>query len=112
MSRNLQMLQYTADILEVTGRLKEWCSKSWNADLDSFTKAIMRIGYYVNSMQLESHSFDTIISRMRSERNNALIRIQELEKKLDQYEPNIEMEKQFDDECDQIKKELEQNTQK
>ncbi len=105
MSRNLQMLQYTADILEVTGRLKEWCSKSSNADLDSFTKAIMRIGYYVNSMQLESHSFDTIISRMRSERNNALIRIQKLEEKLEQYEPTSEIDQKFENE-------LKENTQK
>ncbi len=99
------MLQYTADILEVTGRLKEWCSKSSNADLDSFTKAIMRIGYYVNSMQLESHSFDTIISRMRSERNNALIRIQKLEEKLEQYEPTSEIDQKFENE-------LKENTQK
>lgn len=99
------MLQYTADILEVTGRLKEWCSKSSNADLDSFTKAIMRIGYYVNSMQLESHSFDTIISRMRSERNNALIRIQKLEKKLEEYEPTSEIDQKFENE-------LKENTQK
>lgn len=101
MKRDLNSLQYDADILEVMARLKQWRNDSSNPDLLKFTDAMLRITFYVNSLQLERHSFDRIISEMRSQRNDALIRIQKLEEKLEEYEPTSEIDQKFENEKSQ-----------
>jgi hypothetical protein len=98
LKRDLNGLQYDSDILEVIGRLKEWRKNSDNPDLLKFTDAMLRITFYVNSLQLEKYSFDRIISEMRSQRNDALIRIQKLEEKLEEYEPTSEIDQKFENE--------------
>ena len=96
MNRDLMALQYNADVLEVMETLKKWRVNSSNPELKKFTDAMININFFVNALQLERKSFDRIINDMRSQRNDALIRIQKLEEKLEEYEPTSEIDKRFE----------------
>lgn len=84
MTRDLLLLQYNADIVQVLEILKKWRTNSKNPELVQFTDAMLRINKYVNAMQLERTSFDRIISEQRADKLRAIDRATRAENELNE----------------------------
>src|SRR5210317_1879741 len=64
-------------------KLLEWSeSKPANKDLKNSLKATREIGMYVNQLQTENHLYLKRISLLRSEKNQAILKVRELREEI------------------------------
>ena len=83
--RDLNFLQYSADIYEVLNICKAWRDKlngKENKELDKLWKAMINISVYVNALRLERESFDNILTEQREAVLRAVQRARKAEKEV------------------------------
>lgn len=87
--RDLNKLQYLADIEDSIGLVLGWQKKRDSKELKRLSDNLMRISFYVNSLELERFSFDKIISESISDKTRAVERARLADEKIQQLEQQI-----------------------
>jgi hypothetical protein len=88
----LKDMEYLTDIEMLSTLILDQCKKKETPTLKEMSKAIARIFFYVNSLQVDRKMYDKAMSQYRSEKNNAImrarksdVRIKELEEELKKW---------------------------
>lgn len=87
---NLHDLEYSNDVLLVTGLLKKWSeAKPDNKELSECVKAFMNCVFYTNRLSMDKWAFDKIISDARDEKNRAILRARSAEEEINKLRKQL-----------------------
>ncbi len=88
----LKDMEYLTDIDMLSTLILDQCKKKETPTLTEMSKAIARIFFYVNSLQVDRRMYDKAMSQYREDRNRAILssrksdaRIKELEEELKKW---------------------------
>lgn len=85
--QNLKDLEHYANMLELVGVVKKWNkAKPDNPDLKKVINCIANITMYIATLQNDLAKHKMAMSDYRYEKNKALLELQELTKKNNEYE--------------------------
>jgi len=82
-------LQALADQTAIGEQLKKWGENSDSEELKLMTEAFIRTFFYINSMELERHSFERICGEFRIAKQNAVLRARKAEEKVNGLETEL-----------------------
>ena len=85
----LKDMEYLTDIEMLSTLILDQCKKKETKTLTAMSKAIARIFFYVNSLQQDRKMYDKAMSQYREDKNRAVIRAREAEKKVEQLEAEL-----------------------
>jgi len=89
--RDYKELQYTADILAALDLVKKWSEKSSNKEIETMTKHIMNIAFYVNGLNIERKGYDMVVDEQHKVVRQRDLKIRELEERIRELELNLKM---------------------
>ena len=86
MKRNLLHLQALADQQYLVEIFRKWSEASDNKELAMAVESFARLTVYINSLEQEAYTFDTILDGMQKEKNDALLQLKDLNKLKDRLQ--------------------------
>ena len=87
--RDLNKLQYLADIEDSMTMVLGWQKTRDSKELKKLSDNLMRISFYVNSLELERFSYDKIITEFRHDKLRAVERARSADEKIEQLEQQV-----------------------
>lgn len=79
----LKDMEYLTDIDMLSTLILDQCKKKETPTLTEMSKAIARIFFYVNSLQVDRRMYDKAMSQYREDRNRAVLRSRKAEGELE-----------------------------
>jgi hypothetical protein len=91
--RDYQELQYTADMIAAMDLVKKWSEKSSNKEIETMTKLIINIAFYVNGLNVERKGFDMVVDEQQSIVRKLRKQIEELKEEIREMNMNNTMDR-------------------
>jgi hypothetical protein len=85
----LKDMEYLTDIEMLSTLILDQCKKKETPTLTEMSKAIARIFFYVNSLQVDRKMYDKAMSQYREDRNRAIMRARNAEVKIRDLEDEL-----------------------
>lgn len=92
--RDYNQLQSLADQQTMLELLTQWMKASKNEQLKTMRDCVLRNTFYVNSLELQAESFDTITTRMKNDALHAIERARRAEQTVEQLQNELDKVKQ------------------
>tara|TARA_R110000787_G_scaffold4757_4_gene18208 strand:- start:95 stop:394 length:300 start_codon:yes stop_codon:yes gene_type:complete len=86
----LKDMEYMVDVEMLTNLVLNQIKKKETPTLTEMSKAIARIFFYVNSLQLDRRMYDKAINQYREDKNRAILRARRVEVELDKVKKDLE----------------------
>tara|TARA_R110001606_G_C15248434_1_gene637084 strand:+ start:245 stop:544 length:300 start_codon:yes stop_codon:yes gene_type:complete len=86
----LKDMEYMVDVEMLTNLVLNQIKKKETPTLTAMSKAIARIFFYVNSLQLDRRMYDKAINQYREDKNRAILRARRVEVELDKVKKDLE----------------------
>jgi len=85
----LKDMEYLADIEMLSTLILDQCKKKETPTLTEMSKAIARIFFYVNNLQMDRKMYDKAMSQYREDKNRAVLRSRKAEKRIEELEREL-----------------------
>jgi hypothetical protein len=85
----LKDMEYLTDIDMLSTLILDQCKKKETPTLTEMSKAIARIFFYVNSLQVDRKMYDKAMSQYREDRNRAILRARKAEEELESVKKEL-----------------------
>ena len=85
----LKDMEYLTDIEMLSTLILDQCKKKETPTLTEMSKAIARIFFYVNSLQVDRKMYDKAMSQYREDKNRAIMRARNAEVKIRDLEDEL-----------------------
>lgn len=85
----LKDMEYLTDIEMLSTLILDQCKKNETPTLTEMSKAIARIFFYVNSLQVDRKMYDKAMSQYREDKNRAIMRARNAEVKIRDLEEEL-----------------------
>ena len=85
----LKDMEYLTDIEMLSTLILDQCKKKETPTLTEMSKAIARIFFYVNSLQVDRKMYDKAMSQYREDRNRAILRARKAEEELESVKKEL-----------------------
>lgn len=85
----LKDMEYLTDIEMLSTLILDQCKKKETPTLTEMSKAIARIFFYVNSLQVDRKMYDKAMSQYREDRNRAIMRARNADVKIRDLEDEL-----------------------
>lgn len=85
----LKDMEYLADIEMLSTLILDQCKKKETPTLTEMSKAIARIFFYVNNLQMDRKMYDKAISQYREDKNRAILRSRKAEERVEELEREL-----------------------
>jgi len=82
-------MEYLTDIDMLSTLILDQCKKKETPTLTEMSKAIARIFFYVNSLQVDRKMYDKAMSQYREDRNRAILRARKAEEELESVKKEL-----------------------
>ena len=79
MNRDFKSLQNQLDILRALELQSMWEAKSDNPELKELGDCLVRIAFYINSLELEQYSYNRVVSELVRDKDRAILRARKSE---------------------------------
>jgi hypothetical protein len=87
----LKDMEYLTDIEMLSTLILDQCKKKETPTLTEMSKAISRIFFYVNSLQVDRRMYDKAMSQYREDKNRAVLRSRKAEAELEKLQKEIKL---------------------
>mgnify|MGYP005988202679 CR=1 FL=1 len=85
----LKDMEYLADIEMLSTLILDQLKKKETPTLTEMSKAIARIFFYVNSLQMDRKMYDKAMSQYRGDKNRAILRSRKAEQRVEELEREL-----------------------
>lgn len=85
----LKDMEYLTDIEMLSTLILDQCKKNETPTLTEMSKAIARIFFYVNSLQVDRKMYDKAMSQYREDKNRAILRARKAEVELESVKKEL-----------------------
>jgi hypothetical protein len=85
----LKDMEYLADIEMLSTLILDQCKKKETPTLTEMSKAIARIFFYVNNLQMDRKMYDKAMSQYRGDKNRAILRARKMESRVEELESEL-----------------------
>jgi hypothetical protein len=85
----LKDMEYLTDIEMLSTLILDQCKKKETPTLTEMSKAIARIFFYVNNLQMDRKMYDKAMSQYREDKNRAVLRSRKAEIKIEELEREL-----------------------
>lgn len=85
----LKDMEYLTDIEMLSTLILDQCKKNETPTLKEMSKAIARIFFYVNSLQVDRRMYDKAMSQYREDKNRAVLRSRKVEQELEKLQKEL-----------------------
>ena len=85
----LKDMEYLTDIEMLSTLILDQCKKKETPTLTEMSKAIARIFFYVNNLQMDRKMYDKAMSQYREDKNRAVLRSRKAEQKVEELEREL-----------------------
>jgi C4-type Zn-finger protein len=91
----LKDMEYLTDIEMLSTLILDQCKKKETPTLTEMSKAIARIFFYVNNLQMDRKMYDKAMSQYREDKNRAVLRSRKAEIKIEELERELKIWKKI-----------------
>lgn len=85
----LKDMEYLADIEMLSTLILDQLKKKETPTLTEMSKAIARIFFYVNNLQMDRKMYDKAMSQYREDKNRAILRSRKAEERVEELEREL-----------------------
>lgn len=86
---NLKDLEYYGNITLLAELILEALKKQPTPKLDKMSQAVTQISFYVNNLQSDRRAYNRAMSEYREDKNRAVLRARDAEKKVEELEEQL-----------------------
>jgi hypothetical protein len=89
MERNFKSLQNQLDIIQALELQSKWEKQSDNPELKKLGECLVRIAFYINSLELEQYSYNRVVSELIADKGRAVMRARKSESETDKINERL-----------------------
>lgn len=89
MERDFKSLQNQLDVLEALELQSKWEKQSDNPELKRLGNCLVRIAFYINSLELEQYSYNRVVSELIADKGRAVMRARKSEEENDKINERL-----------------------